>query len=72
MTICPVALAVGCKKCWLFKACPAKSSLGNYDKDAAEAEKAATEAAGAEEDKTKEESKAPEDKGEAEAKTEEG
>ena len=72
MTICPVALAVGCKRCWLFKACPAKGSLGNYDKDAAEAEKAEAESTGAEEDKTEETSKAPADKSDAEAKTEDG
>lgn len=30
MTICPVAIAVGCKKCPVFKVCPVKSSLGDY------------------------------------------
>jgi len=30
MTICPVAIAVGCKKCPVFKVCPAKSTLGDY------------------------------------------
>jgi hypothetical protein len=30
MTICPVALAVGCKKCPVFKVCPVKSTLGDY------------------------------------------
>ncbi len=30
MTLCPVALAVGCKKCPVFKICPAKSTLGDY------------------------------------------
>jgi hypothetical protein len=30
MTICPVALAVGCKKCPIFKVCPAKTTLGDY------------------------------------------
>jgi len=30
MTLCPVALAVGCKKCPVFKVCPAKSTLGDY------------------------------------------
>jgi hypothetical protein len=33
MTLCPVALAVGCKKCPIFKVCPAKSTLGDYQKD---------------------------------------
>jgi hypothetical protein len=30
MTICPVALAVGCKRCPVFKVCPVKSTLGDY------------------------------------------
>ena len=30
MTLCPVALAVGCKKCPVFKICPAKTTLGDY------------------------------------------
>lgn len=30
MTLCPVALAVGCNKCPVFKVCPAKSTLGDY------------------------------------------
>ena len=30
MTLCPVALAVGCKKCPVFKVCPAKTTLGDY------------------------------------------
>ncbi len=30
MTICPVAIAVGCKKCPVFKVCPAKSTLGDF------------------------------------------
>jgi hypothetical protein len=34
MTICPVAIAVGCKKCPVFKVCPAKTSLGDYQPDA--------------------------------------
>jgi hypothetical protein len=33
MTICPVALAVGCEKCPVFKVCPAKSTLGDYRPD---------------------------------------
>lgn len=35
MTLCPVALAVGCQKCLLFKVCPGKSILGDYKKDSA-------------------------------------
>ena len=33
MTLCPVALAVGCEKCPVFKICPAKSTLGDYRPD---------------------------------------
>ena len=32
MTICPIALAVGCKKCPVFKICPVKSTLGDAPK----------------------------------------
>ena len=35
MTLCPVALAVGCKKCPAFSFCPLKSVIG----DAKEEEK---------------------------------
>ena len=34
MTLCPVALAVGCKKCPVFNFCPAKGIIGDYKKDA--------------------------------------
>ena len=30
MTLCPIALAVGCKKCPAFSACPLKSVIGDY------------------------------------------
>ena len=30
MTLCPVALAVGCKKCPAFSVCPLKSVIGDY------------------------------------------
>ena len=44
MTICPIAIAVGCKKCPVFSVCPVKTTLGDYkppaDKpDAADAKK---------------------------------
>ncbi len=32
MTLCPIALAVTCKKCPAFKICPAKSILGDEKK----------------------------------------
>ena len=34
MTLCPVALAVGCIKCPAFKICPVKGIIGDYKKDA--------------------------------------
>jgi hypothetical protein len=33
MVLCPVALAVGCKKCPVFAVCPAKSLIGDYKPD---------------------------------------
>lgn len=30
MVLCPVALAVGCRKCPVFSVCPLKSSIGDY------------------------------------------
>ena len=32
MVICPVAIAVGCKKCPIFKVCPVKGVIGDYKK----------------------------------------
>ena len=34
MVLCPVALAVGCKKCPVVSICPLKSTLGNFKKEA--------------------------------------
>jgi hypothetical protein len=33
MTICPVAMAVGCKKCPVFGLCPLKGVIGDYKKE---------------------------------------
>ncbi len=33
MTICPIALAVGCRKCPIFAVCPVKGVIGDYRKD---------------------------------------
>lgn len=33
MVLCPIALAVGCRKCPIFKACPVKSVIGDYKPD---------------------------------------
>ena len=30
MVLCPVAIAVGCKKCPVFGICPVKSVIGDY------------------------------------------
>ena len=32
MTLCPIALAVGCKKCPAFAICPVKGTIGDYKK----------------------------------------
>ncbi len=32
MTLCPIALAVGCQKCPAFSVCPLKSVIGDYKK----------------------------------------
>jgi hypothetical protein len=33
MTLCPIALAVGCKKCPAFAVCPLKTVIGDYRPD---------------------------------------
>ena len=33
MTLCPIALAVGCVKCPMVKLCPVKETLGDYKKE---------------------------------------
>jgi hypothetical protein len=30
MVLCPIALAVGCRKCPVFKVCPVKGVIGDY------------------------------------------
>jgi hypothetical protein len=30
MTLCPIAIAAGCKKCPIVSVCPAKSLIGDY------------------------------------------
>ena len=32
MILCPVAIAVGCKKCPAFSVCPLKTVIGDYKK----------------------------------------
>jgi len=45
MTLCPIALAVGCKKCLAFSVCPLKAVIGDFkETDQAETKKPANEA----------------------------
>ena len=42
MTICPIAVAVGCRKCPAFAVCPLKGVLGDQGKDKAPPTKSTT------------------------------
>lgn len=42
MVLCPIAIAVGCRKCPIFKICPVKSLIGDYQQEASAPPKAAT------------------------------
>lgn len=33
MTLCPIAISVGCKKCFLFDICFLKTIIGDYKKE---------------------------------------
>lgn len=33
MTLCPIALAVGCRRCPAFSVCPLKTTLGDQPRD---------------------------------------
>jgi hypothetical protein len=33
VTLCPIAIAAGCKKCPAFSVCPLKGVLGDYKKE---------------------------------------
>ena len=33
MTLCPIAIAVGCRKCPIFAVCPVKGIIGDYVKE---------------------------------------
>lgn len=47
MTLCPIAIAVGCKKCPAFTVCPLKSVIGDYKKpDEAQTKQHADQAQG--------------------------
>jgi hypothetical protein len=42
MTLCPIAIAVGCKKCPAFAVCPLKGVIGDYMKEPPAAKRSAT------------------------------
>jgi hypothetical protein len=48
MTLCPVALAVGCKKCPAFSACPLKGVIGDYKPDETQSKQRTENAPGGE------------------------
>ena len=33
MTLCPIALVAGCRKCLAFSVCPLKGVIGDYKKE---------------------------------------
>ncbi len=37
MTLCPIAIVAGCKKCPAFKMCPLKGVIGDYKEPAGKA-----------------------------------
>jgi len=41
MTLCPIAIAVGCKKCPAFSVCPLKGVIGDHKPDETPPSKAA-------------------------------
>ena len=46
MTLCPIAIVAGCKKCPAFKACPLKGVIGDYKPDDEAAKPPAAEESG--------------------------
>ena len=42
MVLCPVALAVGCRKCPIFSVCPVKGVIGDYKPEDDAKEKSAS------------------------------
>ena len=42
MTVCPIALAVGCKKCPVFAVCPVKGVIGDYKEESSPPKRAAS------------------------------
>jgi hypothetical protein len=48
MTLCPISLAVGCKKCPAFSVCPLKGVIGDYKPDDEQAKQRTEKAPGGE------------------------
>jgi hypothetical protein len=46
MTLCPIALVVGCKKCPAFSVCPLKGVIGDYKPDTTQTKRHAENAPG--------------------------
>jgi hypothetical protein len=46
MTLCPIALVAGCKKCPAFSVCPLKGVIGDYKPDETRAKQDAENAPG--------------------------
>ena len=44
MTLCPIALVVGCRKCPAFTVCPLKEVIGDYKPDETQTKKQAENA----------------------------
>jgi hypothetical protein len=51
MTLCPVAIAVGCRKCPVFTVCPVKGIIGDYKADLKDQTPANKNASGPDADK---------------------
>jgi len=41
MTLCPIAIVAGCKKCPAFSVCPLKTTIGDHKPEAAQTGKPA-------------------------------
>jgi len=46
MTLCPIAIVAGCRKCPAFNACPLKGVIGDYKPDEGTAKPPAAEEPG--------------------------
>ena len=50
MTLCPIALVAGCRKCPAFSACPLKGVIGDYKPDETQTKPHAEDAPGVKRD----------------------